>query len=87
MNESAEYMMRDVAHDTELARLRVLERVYDPYSHHALGFAAIQPGWRCLELGAGAGSIAWWLVRCWTRCPPSRKRPGWITSGMPTGCR
>lgn len=26
----------------------------------------IQPSWRCLELGAGAGSIAHWLA---SRCP------------------
>src|SRR5689334_15849917 len=54
-------MLREAGFDAELSRLRLLEAIYDPYSQRALGFAGIEPGWNCLELGAGAGSIATWL--------------------------
>src|SRR5262245_437675 len=47
---------------TELERLRLLEGMSDPFSIHCLRQLGIQPGWRCLEVGAGAGSIAGWLA-------------------------
>jgi 2-polyprenyl-3-methyl-5-hydroxy-6-metoxy-1,4-benzoquinol methylase len=43
---------------TELERLRLLEDVADPGTIQILAGLGIQPGWRCLEVGAGAGSIA-----------------------------
>lgn len=54
---------------TELQRLRVMERMLDPDELAALGGLGIQSGWRCLELGAGAGSIARWLAE---QCPAGR---------------
>ena len=42
-------------------RLRALERIYDPASTRRLESLGVGPGWRCLEVGAGGGSIARWL--------------------------
>src|SRR5262249_3142309 len=41
-------------------RLTLLEQLYDPVSRRRRG--SIQPGWRCLEVGAGRGSMAVWLA-------------------------
>jgi 2-polyprenyl-3-methyl-5-hydroxy-6-metoxy-1,4-benzoquinol methylase len=42
-------------------RLTLLEQCFDPGTIRWLRRVGIQPGWRCLEAGAGAGSIARWL--------------------------
>ena len=47
---------------SERRRLELLEQRYDPVTferHRAVGVA---PGWRCLEVGAGGGSVARWLA-------------------------
>ncbi|WP_158288166.1 class I SAM-dependent methyltransferase [Streptomyces sp. ICBB 8177] len=54
---------------TELGRLQALERMLDPVAHEVLGDLRPEPGWRCLDMGAGAGSIAYWLAE---RCPSGR---------------
>ncbi len=36
----------------------MLEEIFDPFSLRNLERLGIRPGWRCLEVGAGAGSIA-----------------------------
>jgi SAM-dependent methyltransferase len=41
-------------------RLDLLEQIFDPGSRHRRDLA--QPGWRCLEIGAGRGSMAVWLA-------------------------
>lgn len=43
-----------VEHD----RLRLLQEVFDPFSARLIDRTGIQPGWDCLEVGAGAGSVA-----------------------------
>jgi SAM-dependent methyltransferase len=45
----------------ELERLAMLEEIFDPFSIRNLTRLGVGPGWRCLEVGAGAGSIAYWL--------------------------
>jgi len=45
----------------ERRRLGLLEEVFDPYSRERLETVGVGPGARCLELGAGAGSMARWL--------------------------
>ena len=40
----------------------MLEEVYDPETTRRLSSIGVTDGWRCLELGAGAGSIARWLA-------------------------
>jgi SAM-dependent methyltransferase len=42
-------------------RLALLEQCADTSTIRRLRSMGIQPGWRCLEAGAGAGSIARWL--------------------------
>jgi len=44
-------------------RLSVLQAVFDPGTIRHLAHLNIQSGWSCLEVGAGAGSIAEWLCR------------------------
>jgi SAM-dependent methyltransferase len=41
-------------------RLILLEDIFDPLSRRRR--ALVRPGWRCLEVGAGRGSIAIWLA-------------------------
>jgi SAM-dependent methyltransferase len=45
----------------ERARLESLQAVLDPGTIRALDATGVGPGWRCLEVGAGAGSVAAWL--------------------------
>lgn len=47
--------------DREELRLKALEEYYDPGTISVLTALGVKPGWRCLEVGAGAGSIARWL--------------------------
>jgi len=42
------------AHEAE--RLELLQQIFDPTAHRRLEL--VQPGWRCLEVAAGRGSIA-----------------------------
>jgi SAM-dependent methyltransferase len=46
----------------EHERLRVLGRWRDPFTIEALRATGIGPGFRCLEVGAGAGSISEWMA-------------------------
>lgn len=57
-----EYILKTDQPD-ERERLRYLERISDPGTHRILDGIGIVPGWACLEVGAGAGSIARWLAR------------------------
>jgi SAM-dependent methyltransferase len=51
------------AHDGELARLQAIEAVSDPWTTDILQRAGPLAGRRCLDAGAGAGSIARWLAQ------------------------
>ncbi|HEX4470540.1 MAG TPA: methyltransferase domain-containing protein [Nocardioides sp.] len=59
--ESTDYRLaaagREAAEDE---RLDLLEQIYDPSSRRRR--ALVEPGWRCLEVGAGRGSMAVWLA-------------------------
>lgn len=55
------YVFDGTQHDAELDRLRALEEVFDPATRRFLLATGLGPGWKCLEVGAGAGSIAKWL--------------------------
>jgi 2-polyprenyl-3-methyl-5-hydroxy-6-metoxy-1,4-benzoquinol methylase len=44
-------------------RLHLLEQYHDPLTRRRLEELGVRSGWRCLEVGAGAGSIASWLCR------------------------
>jgi SAM-dependent methyltransferase len=58
----AEYLLE---HDWELEprRLQLLEQHADPTSARRLEATGVGAGWRCLEVGAGRGSIASWLAQ------------------------
>ena len=43
-------------------RFASLESLYDPRTTGFLEATGIGPGWRCLEIGGGSGSIAAWLA-------------------------
>ncbi len=47
--------------ETENERLDLLEQLFDPTSRRRRDL--VQPGWRCLEVGAGRGSMAVWLAQ------------------------
>ncbi|MFC6081193.1 class I SAM-dependent methyltransferase [Sphaerisporangium aureirubrum] len=51
---------------SEDERLAALAAELDPASFRRLGALPIQPDWRCLELGAGTGTVARWMA---ARCP------------------
>ncbi|WP_261398663.1 class I SAM-dependent methyltransferase [Streptomyces misionensis] len=50
----------------EWGRLRALEDLWDPFTEHCLRQAGVPATARCLEVGAGAGSVARMLARL---CP------------------
>ena len=56
--------------EVELNRLRLLEGIFDPMTIRHLEMIGASEGWNCLEVGAGAGSVAQWLS---TRVGPTGK--------------
>lgn len=51
----------DRAHVVE--QHRCLAAAYDPVTFARLDRTGVRAGWRCLEVGAGGGSVAHWLAR------------------------
>ncbi len=51
----------DPSWSDERRRLALIERLYDPASTSTLEQLGVSAGWRCLDVGAGGGSIARWL--------------------------
>jgi len=51
----------DNAHELQRERLQALEAALDAGTIRVLHGCGIEPGWRCLEVGAGGGSIADWM--------------------------
>jgi ubiquinone/menaquinone biosynthesis C-methylase UbiE len=56
-----DYIFDEHGQDEELVRLRMIEEALDATTIEHLRRTGICAGWRCLELGAGAGSIMKWL--------------------------
>ncbi|MQA72745.1 MAG: methyltransferase domain-containing protein [Solirubrobacterales bacterium] len=52
----------DQAWHEERRRLAGMEDLLDPGTRAVIESLGIAPGWRCLEVGAGGGSIAKWLA-------------------------
>jgi SAM-dependent methyltransferase len=53
----------DPASEQERQRLAILESVQDPDTIRRLEALGVGQGWRCLEVGGGAGSITRWLCQ------------------------
>lgn len=53
----------DHAWEQERLRLAGLEAALDPGTHEHLTRLGVAPGTRCLEVGAGGGSVAFWLAQ------------------------
>jgi SAM-dependent methyltransferase len=43
-------------------RLTLMSRMLDPQMFFRLGQLGVGPGWKCLEVGAGNGSVSHWLA-------------------------
>lgn len=56
-----EYVFTSVEERRELERLQAIERECDPASRRRLGATGLGAGWRCLEVGPGAGSLLMWM--------------------------
>lgn len=61
-SDHGRYFAADAEADAELARLKLLEEVSDPQTIRCLEAVGVGAGWRCLEVGAGAGSVTRWLA-------------------------
>src|SRR6516165_1192119 len=57
------YIASHSAEAFERERLGLLERVADPITLRRLQSLGVREGWRCLEIGAGHGSVARWLAK------------------------
>ena len=64
------YFYSNEKDEVELNRLRLVEEIYDPVTIRHLKTIGAFEGWNCLEVGAGAGSVARWLA---TRVGPKGK--------------
>ena len=56
------YFATDAEADFERERLRLLGQLMDPMTTGRLERLRVGRGWRCLEVGAGDGSVARWLA-------------------------
>src|SRR5579863_8367155 len=56
-----EYFAAASPDDLERERIGCLEAISDPTTIARLEQIGVRPGWACLELAAGGGSIASWL--------------------------
>jgi ubiquinone/menaquinone biosynthesis C-methylase UbiE len=58
---TSQYVFNNAKDSTEFVRLQAIEQVFDRSTQKRITSTGISEGWRCLEVGAGAGSIARWL--------------------------
>ena len=56
------YVFDNAAVQEAGARFAALPALYDPGTVRHLTALGVGPGWRCLEVGAGGGSVARWLA-------------------------
>lgn len=61
MAGESRYFAGDAEYQEELARRRIGEAECDPLTVRYLVGLGVEEGWRCLDVGAGAGSIVRWL--------------------------
>lgn len=56
------YVLAHAGDHAERRRLELLEQFHGPLTVSQLKATGVGPGWRCLEAGAGTGSITSWLA-------------------------
>ena len=61
-NQTGTYVF-DNAWTQTARRLELLEQLFDLGTTERLGALGVGPGWHCLEVGAGSGSVARWLSK------------------------
>lgn len=61
MSTQTGYVM-DPAWRDERVRLQGIETMFDPITREQLSAVGLAPGWRCLEVGGGAGGVASWIA-------------------------
>jgi SAM-dependent methyltransferase len=61
MNAATTYLL-DNAQAESAQRMRLLARMFDAPTQRALLATGLAPGWECLEVGGGGGSVATWLA-------------------------
>lgn len=57
-----EYVFQNTEDKNELERLQAIESIFDPTTQRRMLLGGLKEGARCLEVGAGAGSIMRWLA-------------------------
>lgn len=60
-DDGGQYFAADYELAQERERLQLLESIGDPRTIRTFDTIGVGTGWRCLEVGAGEGSIARWL--------------------------
>jgi SAM-dependent methyltransferase len=63
LSEDGAHVWYDRGREQEAQRLQSLEAEFDPGTYRILEAIGVGEGWNCLEVGAGAGSVARWLAR------------------------
>lgn len=56
------YILDDAA-TVEYQRLDLMSKILDPWTRGYMKEIGVGPGWQCLELGSGNGSVAEWLCK------------------------
>lgn len=59
---TSKYVFTETQYSQELERLQAIEHLFDPTSRQRLQSTGITTNWKCLEVGAGAGSITRWMA-------------------------
>lgn len=55
------YIFESAKQEAEFERLQLIEDAFDEQTKQIIQNLGIEPGWKCLELGTGAGSILKWM--------------------------
>lgn len=51
----------DLGWESERSRIAAGETLFDPFTTQVIGGFGVADGWRCLEIGAGGGTVAGWM--------------------------
>ena len=57
-----DYVLAEATPSAELKRLREIDHYMRPTTEARIARLGIAPGWKCLDVGAGAGGVARWMA-------------------------